>query len=55
MEMSDEIHKSASLPLGTEAPHPMHRRLGGPKSQSGLFLRREKCLAPSEFVNPVIM
>jgi hypothetical protein len=52
MEVSGKSHNSDHLSLGTEHPYPLHRRLGGPKSQSGLFFEKRKMSCPFRNFKP---
>ena len=39
MEVNDQLHVPASLPLGKVSWYSLNRRLGGPQSKSGCFMK----------------
>jgi hypothetical protein len=48
MELSGQLHAPAALPPGKEPWYPLDKRLGGPQSPSGRFLRRKFLVTFSE-------
>jgi hypothetical protein len=51
MEVSDQVHASASLPQGKKPWYPLDRRLGGAQSCSGRGVKR-KIPSPRRESNP---
>jgi len=44
MEVSGRHHTPTTLAMGKEPPYPLNRRLGGPQSPTGHFLRMLNCM-----------